>query len=77
MGKRRDANRLSDERKRELLEEMPYCPCGRPTTAFHHRRTGAGVKDHSRSNLVGCCELCHRKLHDGNDPGWPKGETND
>ena len=69
MGKRREANRMDEEFKRILLEEMPYCGCGAPTTAFHHIRTGAGVKDHSKSNLQACCDRCHRVKH--NCGKWP------
>ena len=72
MGKRRRANRIPDDRKRELLEEMEFCPCGAPTTAFHHVKRGAGVKDHARSNLIGVCDTCHRILHAGGTPPWTR-----
>ena len=73
---RRERNRIADERKHELLEAMPYCPCGAPTTAFHHIKRGCGVKDHARGNLVGVCELCHRRIHNAKYPDWYKeGET--
>ncbi|RLA59158.1 MAG: hypothetical protein DRQ89_14440 [Epsilonproteobacteria bacterium] len=71
-GKRAKANRIPDERKRELLEEMPYCPCGRETTEFHHIVTGAGVKSHERSNLKGVCRRCHRMLHAALTPPWSR-----
>ena len=70
MGKRARANRIPDERKRELLEVFPYCPCGAVTTVFHHLKTGAGVKDHARENLIGVCELCHRRIHGKDVPEW-------
>ena len=72
MKSRRERNRLSDERKRELKEEMPYCPCGAETTEFHHILTGAGVKDHAVSNLKGVCRRCHRMLHAAQTPPWSR-----
>nr|DAI93371.1 MAG TPA: HNH endonuclease bacteriophage, HNH Endonuclease, DNA.52A [Caudoviricetes sp.] len=61
---RRSSKRWQDLRLRVLLEQRGICKlCGRLAVEVHHKELATEANFFERSNLVGLCALCHKRVH--------------